>query len=144
MYIHLCDSIRQHIRWKPTSPWKLCKLQSEPHDIDPTESLEEVGGVICKSTFANHPSHLPWISQTTPPTSHEFSLGSRSCGLDWSFHSLHGGWFPLDMFSFNRQHIRWKPTSPLCKLQSEPHDVDPTESLEEVGGVICKRSDLQK
>jgi hypothetical protein len=48
-----------------------------------------MGGVICKSTFANHPSHLPWILQITPPTSHEFSLGSGLCGLDWSFHSLH-------------------------------------------------------
>jgi hypothetical protein len=35
------------------------KLQSEPHDVDPTERLREMGGVICKSTFANHPSHLP-------------------------------------------------------------------------------------
>jgi Na+-transporting methylmalonyl-CoA/oxaloacetate decarboxylase gamma subunit len=89
-----------NIRCKPTFPWKLWKLQSEPHDVklwklqsephdvDPTERLE-VGGVICKTTFANHPSHLLWILQITPPTSHEFSLGSKSCGLDWSFHSLH-------------------------------------------------------
>jgi hypothetical protein len=34
------------------------KLQSEPHDVDLTARLEEVGGVICKRTFANHPSHL--------------------------------------------------------------------------------------
>jgi hypothetical protein len=80
------DNIWQHIRCKPTSPWKLWKLQSEPHDVDPTERLEEEGGVICKSTFANHPPHLLWICKS--PTSHEFSLGSKSCGLDWRFHSL--------------------------------------------------------
>jgi hypothetical protein len=28
--------------------------------------------------------------QITPATSHEFSVGSTSCDLDWSFHSLHG------------------------------------------------------
>jgi hypothetical protein len=33
-----------------------------------------VGGVICKITFANHVSHLPWILQITPSTSHELSL----------------------------------------------------------------------
>jgi hypothetical protein len=49
----------QHIRWKPISLCKLWKLQYEPHDIDPTEHSEEAGGVICKSTFANHLSHLP-------------------------------------------------------------------------------------
>jgi hypothetical protein len=50
---------RQHIRWKPTSSCKLWKLQSESHDVDPTGRSEEVGGVICKITFANHASHLP-------------------------------------------------------------------------------------
>jgi hypothetical protein len=53
--LHIYSS-RQHIRWKPTSPWK---LQSESHDVDPTGRPEEVGGVICKITFANHTSHLP-------------------------------------------------------------------------------------
>jgi hypothetical protein len=62
---------RQHIRWKPASPCKLWKLQSESHDVDPTGRSEEVGGEICKITFANHPStshefcksplHLPWV-----------------------------------------------------------------------------------
>jgi hypothetical protein len=50
--------IWQHIRWKPTSPCKLWKLQPESHDVDPTGCPEEVGGVICKITFANHASHL--------------------------------------------------------------------------------------
>jgi hypothetical protein len=49
----------QHIRWKPTSPCKLWKLQSESNDVDPTGRPEEVGGVMCKITFANHASHLP-------------------------------------------------------------------------------------
>jgi hypothetical protein len=49
----------QHIMWKPTSTCKLWKLQSESHDVDPTGRSEEVGGVICKITFANHVSHLP-------------------------------------------------------------------------------------
>jgi hypothetical protein len=44
--------------WKPTSPYKLWKLQSVPHDIDPKEGSWEVEGVICKSVFANHLSHL--------------------------------------------------------------------------------------
>jgi hypothetical protein len=48
----------ERIRWKPTPPCKLWKLQSEPHDIDPKEGSWEVGGVICISAFANHPSHL--------------------------------------------------------------------------------------
>jgi hypothetical protein len=82
-------SVCQHIRWKPTSPCKLWELQSEPHDVDPTGCLEVVGGVICKISFANHASHLSWILQITPSTSHELPLVSRSCDSHWSFHSLH-------------------------------------------------------
>jgi hypothetical protein len=81
---------RPRIKWKPTHPCKLWKLQSKPHNVDPKEGSWEVGGVICKSAFANHPSHLSWFLHITPPTFYKSSLGSRSCGSDWSFHSLHG------------------------------------------------------
>jgi hypothetical protein len=88
-FVSVCFWWWQHIRWKPTSPCKLWKLQYESHDVDPTGRSEEVRGVICKINFANHASHLPWILQITPSTSHKLSLGSRSCDSDWSFHSLH-------------------------------------------------------
>jgi hypothetical protein len=83
--------LREHIRWKPTPLCKLWKLQSEPHDVDPREDLWEVGGVTCKT----HERWKGWFAnallQITPPTSHELSFGSTSCGSYWSFHSLHGG-----------------------------------------------------
>jgi hypothetical protein len=50
--------IWERIKWKPITPCKLCKLRSEPDDVDPKESSWEVGRVICKSAFENHPSHL--------------------------------------------------------------------------------------
>jgi hypothetical protein len=40
---------REHIRWKPTPPFKLWKLQFEPHDVDPRKDLWKVGGVMCKT-----------------------------------------------------------------------------------------------
>jgi hypothetical protein len=83
----------EHIRWIPTPPCKLWKLQPKPHDVDPKEDLWKMGGVMCKTHerwksgwddlqmhFCNHPSHLPWVL-----------LWSTSCDSDWSFHSFHGG-----------------------------------------------------
>jgi hypothetical protein len=55
--------------------------------------------VICKSAFANHPSHLSGVLHITPTTFHlhitpttfhKSSLSSTLCGSDWNFHSLHG------------------------------------------------------
>jgi hypothetical protein len=44
--VEFTDSrVREHIRWKPTTPCKLWKLQSEPHDVDPTKDLWKMGGV---------------------------------------------------------------------------------------------------
>jgi hypothetical protein len=50
--MHLLDVhiiYRQHIRWKANLPCKLCKLQSESHDVDPREDLWNVGRVMCKT-----------------------------------------------------------------------------------------------
>jgi hypothetical protein len=38
---------------------------------------------------SNHPSYLSWVLHITPSTFHKSSLGSISCGSDWSFHNLH-------------------------------------------------------
>jgi hypothetical protein len=115
--------------WKPTSPWKLWKLQYESHDVDLKARLEEMGWVICKSTFANHPSHLPWILQITSPTSHEFSLGSRSCGLDWTFHSFDGEVGFHQICSQSRKGNSWwqrvwsTPSVPIYKFLEDSNFV---------------------
>jgi hypothetical protein len=67
----------ERIKWKPTPPCKLWKLQSEPHDVDPMERSWEMGGVICKSAFANH-----------SPTSHEFCISSLPPSISLRHHHL--------------------------------------------------------
>jgi hypothetical protein len=52
----ICSLFEQHLAW-----WRTKEEVKTSRDVDPMERLEEVGGVICKSTFANHPSHLPCI-----------------------------------------------------------------------------------
>jgi hypothetical protein len=107
------------MRWKPTPPCKLWTLQSEPHDVDPKEGSWEVGGVICISAFANHPSHLSWVLYITPPTFHNSSLGSTSCGSDWSFHSLHGG---IDLHLIcSQQGLHSTITDPYIALATGMH-----------------------
>ncbi|CAL4933907.1 unnamed protein product [Urochloa decumbens] len=44
---------REHIRCKPTSPCKPCKLQSGPHDVDPRGHAREGGRGIYKITGKN-------------------------------------------------------------------------------------------
>jgi hypothetical protein len=87
---HCLSGNGERIMWKPTLLCKLWKLQSEPYDVYPKEGSWEVGGVIWKSAFANHPSHLSWVLHITPSTFYKSFLGSTSCGSDCSFHILHG------------------------------------------------------
>jgi hypothetical protein len=53
------------------------------------ESSWEVEGVICKIHGRWETWFAKVILQITPPTSSGRPVGSTSCDLDWSFHSLH-------------------------------------------------------
>jgi hypothetical protein len=92
--------ILEYIRWKPNSPCKLWKFQSEPHNVELREDLWKVVGVMCKWKVVGVMCKTPerwegWFAnallQITLPTSYELSFGSTSCGPDWSFHCSHEG-----------------------------------------------------
>jgi hypothetical protein len=149
----------QHIKWKPTSPCKLWKLQSESHDVDPTGHSEEVGGVICKITFANHASHLPWILQIIPPLDHLPFLYYKAAGLDAflagprqiNFHRASDHHLPVSIFSSTvlRSHsFNWsfsatlEPSSSTDKV-SVVHLVSSPPGFTAFLGKFCLSSSLR-
>jgi hypothetical protein len=86
----ICCLLNENISSGNQPPCKLWKLQSKPHDLDPRENSWEVGGVVCEI----HGRWEGWFAkvllQITPPTSSKLSVGSISCGSDWSLHNFHG------------------------------------------------------
>jgi hypothetical protein len=81
---------RQHIWWKTNLSVQTMKTSTWTTRCWSRGHSGEVGGVIYKNVFANHPSHLPWALPITPPSSLERLLITTffSCDLDWNFHNL--------------------------------------------------------
>ena len=79
-------STGEHIRCKPTSPCKLCKLQSGPSDQYPRG--EAHGGGRGDLQKCDYPIQVQAINCKI--TQSPMSLGCWSGGPDWSLHGLHG------------------------------------------------------
>jgi hypothetical protein len=62
--------------------------------------LEELGGVICKSAFANHPSHLHEFCKSPLPTLMSSPLDQDHVVYVEVSIVYTERWFPLHMFHF--------------------------------------------